>query len=76
MVFYTDGVTDILSPKGEVFGSERFYDLLVDKQHLSAEEIRNAVYSACQKHRGTADQFDDFTLIVLKRLDFNESEMD
>jgi sigma-B regulation protein RsbU (phosphoserine phosphatase) len=76
LIFYTDGVTDILSPEGEMFGYDRFYDIVRDKRHQSAEEIRNAIYQACLKHRGTADQFDDFTLIVLKRLDFNESEMD
>ena len=27
-------------------------------------------------HCGAAEQLDDFTLIVLQRLDFNESEMD
>lgn len=76
LVLYTDGVTDILSPQGKSFGSEPFFDLIRDKQHLHAEDIRNAIYQACLKHRGEADQFDDFTLIVLKRLDFNESEMD
>ncbi|MBI1293054.1 SpoIIE family protein phosphatase [bacterium] len=76
LVFYTDGVTDILDPKGECFGYDRFHAILQEKRHLSAEEVRNAIYQACLKHRGTADQFDDFTLIVLKRLDFNDSEMD
>lgn len=76
LILYTDGVTDILSPDGKVFGSDRFIEMLQDKHHLSAEEIRNAVYQACLKHRGTADQFDDFTLIVIKRQDFNDSEID
>ncbi|HNM46500.1 MAG TPA: PP2C family protein-serine/threonine phosphatase, partial [Candidatus Sumerlaeota bacterium] len=76
LVLYTDGVTDIQSSDGRRFGAEYFQELIRDKFHLSAEEIRNAIYQACLKHRGTAEQFDDFTLIVLKRLDFNESEMD
>lgn len=76
LVMYTDGVTDILDPQGRAFGQERFLELIRDKQHLSAEEIRNSIYQACLKHRGTADQFDDFTLIVCKRLNFNESEID
>lgn len=76
LVMYTDGVTDILDPDGKSFGNDRFLDLLRDKQHLSAEEIRNSIYQTCLKHRSTADQFDDFTLIVCKRLNFNESEID
>ncbi len=76
LVLYTDGVTDILDPDGKPFGKEQFLDLIRDKHHLSAEELRNAIYQSCVRHRSTAEQFDDFTLIVLKRLDFNESEMD
>lgn len=76
LVLYTDGVTDIQNAAGEVFGEERFYEIISEKRYLSAEEIRNAVYQACIRHRGNTDQFDDFTLIVIKRLDFNESELD
>lgn len=76
LVLYTDGVTDILNPEKEPFGSERFYELIQQNNHLSAEEIRNLIYQQCLAHRGPADQFDDFTLIVMKRIDFNESEMD
>ncbi|CAN5422385.1 SpoIIE family protein phosphatase [soil metagenome] len=76
LVLYTDGVTDLLNAEGKQFGYERFISLIADKRHLSAEEIRNAVYQTCVKFRGNVDQFDDFTLLVLKRLDFNESEMD
>jgi len=55
--------------------------LLRDNRHLRAEEIRNAVYQTCLAHRGDADQFDDFTLIVLKRREyaggvFDELELD
>lgn len=76
LIMFTDGVTDVLDPAGQAFGADRFLELLRDKVHLGAEEIRNAIYNACLRHRGTADQFDDLTLLVLKRLDFNESEMD
>ena len=67
LLLTTDGVTDILSPAGEAFGSERLMQLLVSNAGRSAEEIRNVIYEACVKHRAEADQFDDFTLIVLKR---------
>jgi serine phosphatase RsbU (regulator of sigma subunit)/pSer/pThr/pTyr-binding forkhead associated (FHA) protein len=76
LIFYTDGVIDILNPAGESYGYDAFMELVKDKRHLSAEEIRNAIYQACLKHRAGADQFDDFTLIILKRLDFNDSELD
>lgn len=68
LVMVTDGVTDILNNKSESFGADRFYSILRQNTHLSAEEIRNAIYQSCVMHRGDADQFDDFTLIVIKRL--------
>ncbi|MGF1573910.1 MAG: SpoIIE family protein phosphatase [Sumerlaeia bacterium] len=67
LVMVTDGVTDILNAHNEAFGAERFYSILRQSTHMSAEEIRNAIYQACVMHRGEADQFDDFTLIVIKR---------
>ena len=76
LVLFTDGVTDIQNPRQERFGHERFVRLLQKRQHLSAEEIRNTVYQACIRHRAMAEQFDDFTLIVLKRVDLNESGID
>jgi sigma-B regulation protein RsbU (phosphoserine phosphatase) len=63
----TDGVTDIQNDKKEVFGTERVEEIVHRNMHLSAEGIRNEIFAACQRHRGDADQFDDFTMIVLKR---------
>jgi sigma-B regulation protein RsbU (phosphoserine phosphatase) len=76
LVLDTDGVTDIHSPSGEPFGIDRLLRLLKDNRHLRAEEIRNIVYQSCLAHRGEADQFDDFTLIVLKRREFAEGVFD
>lgn len=81
LLLQTDGVVDIQDSKGVVFGADRLYDLLRRTRHLHAEEIRNHIYNACLSHRGDADQFDDFTLIVLKRREdaegvFDELELD
>jgi serine phosphatase RsbU (regulator of sigma subunit) len=68
LALQTDGVTDLLDPEGKDFGFQRLRDTLSGERHRAAEEIRNTVYQDCQKHRDGADQFDDFTLIVLKRV--------
>lgn len=67
LVLYTDGVTDIQDDKGDVFGTDRFLRLVRENLHQSAEQIRNAIYQDCLRHRGEADQFDDFTVIIVKR---------
>lgn len=76
LVLYSDGVTDIMNPEGRPFGQQAFHSLVTENRDRTAEEIRNLVYQACMRHRSTSDQFDDFTLIVIKRLDLNESELD
>ncbi|MDK2970337.1 MAG: phosphoserine phosphatase RsbU/P [Candidatus Sumerlaeota bacterium] len=79
LLLSTDGVSDIQNAAGEQFGSERLYALLRKNQRLDAEGIRNAIYKECMEHRGDADQFDDFTLIILKRqlrVDSSFEEMD
>jgi len=67
LLLSTDGVTDIQNEEGEIFGDERLHELLRESLDLTAEGIRNKIYQTCLEHRGEADQFDDFTLIVLKR---------
>ena len=80
LLMYTDGVSDIQDLKGAQFGTDRLYEMLKELQPLPAEEIRNRIYQACVQHRGEADQFDDFTLILLKRNDtdsaFDELDFD
>ncbi|MEQ8822036.1 MAG: SpoIIE family protein phosphatase [Sumerlaeia bacterium] len=73
LLLSTDGVTDIQNTQGEIFGEERLFTILRENRQKRAEEIRNAIYQSCVRHRGEADQFDDFTLIVLKR---QESDSD
>ncbi|GEM_PF-330278 len=67
LVLYTDGVTDMNNPKEELWGRENLEKTIKENLQSGAEDIRNAIFDACQKHRGEADQFDDFTLIVIKR---------
>ena len=43
LVFFTDGVTEPENEYGEMFGEERFLDLLVRNAHLGEEEIVRTV---------------------------------
>jgi len=67
-IFYSDGVTDTMNPSGEIFGQERLKKVIRSKLHCPAKEIRDSVYEACLDFRGTAEQFDDFTLVIIKFL--------
>jgi len=77
LLLFTDGVTDIHNIKGDQFGTETLLELLKANRHASAEAIRNTIYSDCMKYRGDADQFDDFTVIVVKRTEVDDlAELD
>lgn len=76
LVLYTDGVTDIHNESMTPWGRENLDNTVRRMITYSAEEIRNAIYETCQGFKGDADQFDDFTLIVLKRSSDSELEID
>jgi sigma-B regulation protein RsbU (phosphoserine phosphatase) len=66
VVFYTDGVTEAVNDREEQFGEERLVALITECHGLSAgalvERIKSEVLAFC----GTAPQFDDITVMVLK----------
>ena len=68
IVTFTDGVTEAFSVNGELFGEKRLEALLGTLVGKSAEEITAAVNAAVQQHAEGAEQSDDITTLVLKRL--------
>jgi serine phosphatase RsbU (regulator of sigma subunit) len=68
LVIYSDGVTDILNERGEAFGWNQFRQLILENPNTTAEVLRQKIYSATTTHKGNADQFDDYTLAIIKAL--------
>lgn len=68
LVVYSDGVTDALDEAGRAFGRARLVDTVRETSDRSAEEIGDVIVSAVARHAGKAEQTDDITLVVLKRL--------
>jgi serine phosphatase RsbU (regulator of sigma subunit) len=66
LVMYTDGVTEAINEIEEMFSEERLRAVILKNHALPAAQmvdtIRRAVVSFC----GTAPQFDDMTIIVLR----------
>lgn len=67
VLFYTDGVTDALNPAGKAFGEERLAAVLADHHADSAEKIADAIDTALREFAGVSAQYDDITLVLLKR---------
>lgn len=67
LVLYTDGLSEAQNPGREEFGVERLLETVRAHLHSTAQEIHDALLAAVQQFVGDAPQFDDLTLVVVKR---------
>lgn len=66
LIVYTDGITEAFNTRGKQYGDERLMDLVLEKRHLSAEDLLKAIEDDVDTHVGEAQQSDDITCTVLK----------
>jgi len=65
---YSDGVTDARNPAGKMYTEKRMLELLQSRPPSSAQELLLRFKSALTEHISTADQYDDITMIAVRRL--------
>ena len=68
VLFYTDGVTETVNPEGDLYGEERLEEVATRVKNESANQICQAIYDDVIEFQGEAQQFDDLTLMVLKKV--------
>ncbi len=72
LVFFTDGVTDVLNDEDEVFGTARFHALLKARWEMNLTDLSqlivNDVFGFSGAREENASQYDDFTLVMLRYL--------
>jgi len=70
LVLLTDGFTEAMNPRQEVFGDEGIEGVLRQKEigGLPARAIIDRLTAAVQTHAGEAPQHDDMTVVVVKVL--------
>ena len=66
LVLYTDGLTDAQSSDGRAFGLERLVDLLQRHAELPPDEMCTTVFADLAAYQGSAEQYDDMTMVVLE----------
>jgi phosphoserine phosphatase RsbU/P len=66
LIAFTDGIPDTLNTNREFFGKERMLNVIAS-HHATATELINKFEENIQQFIGSADQFDDITLLALKR---------
>ncbi len=67
LVLYSDGIPDAQNVDGEMFGGERFRELLERPGQLPSE-ICSSILVDLDHHIEGAGQYDDITLLVVSRL--------
>ncbi len=66
LVLGTDGIWETENPQGEMFGMERFRNLIRRTCDRDSRTIVEAVLDELRRFRQTAPQTDDITLVVVK----------
>ena len=62
---YTDGVTEAINEKEELFGEDRLLEALNRKPECTPEELLRGVKEEIDSFAGEAVQFDDITMLAL-----------
>jgi len=65
-IFFSDGILDATSSKGDMFGRERLEKVADQNLHLNAEGLVDKLFTAVSAHATGVDRFDDQTIVVLK----------
>lgn len=68
LVLYTDGISEPENEYGEEFGEDRLRALLLANGDKDARELADLIVQAVRDWVGEAEQFDDITLLIVKKL--------
>ncbi len=66
-VLYSDGITEAVDKNGEEFGESGLLSVISENMGVSAEQMTEKIITAVNRHAGDNVQFDDMTLVIIKR---------
>jgi serine phosphatase RsbU (regulator of sigma subunit) len=67
-LFFTDGVTEAMNDRSELFGDDRLRGIMEENADLSMEELREKMVDEVFNFAGGAVQHDDMTMVLVKVL--------
>ncbi len=76
LLLYTDGVTEAMNEDLDEFGLRRLEHAANGTRQQDASHIARSITTAIKNHAGETPQFDDITLVVIKREEVREKERD
>ena len=66
VLFYTDGVTDVLDAQGNQFGLERLRQALLAQRSAPAQVLCDSLLEMTAAYRAETPQYDDITLVAVR----------
>jgi len=74
LVFFTDGFSEAMNLRGDLYSDERLMEIISEKGHLGADQILESIVDEVKEFVGEAEQHDDMTMIVVKLDDIAKDE--
>jgi hypothetical protein len=68
LVLYTDGFTEAMNEKHELYGEEKLIKLIEEKRTQTAKDIIDLILKDVRKFVDNYPQYDDMTILVVKRI--------
>ena len=68
LVVYSDGVSEAMNDGEDFFGEERLHPLVLEASGMSAPDAGAHILAGLSRFVGLAEQSDDVSLMVLRRL--------
>jgi phosphoserine phosphatase RsbU/P len=66
IVLYTDGAIEQENDAGEEYGLERFISEIISRKDKNSQVIIDEIYDSIKSYSQSQDQFDDFTVLIIK----------
>ncbi|MCX5679972.1 MAG: PP2C family protein-serine/threonine phosphatase [Candidatus Omnitrophica bacterium] len=67
-VFYTDGITEAMNSRRDMYGKERLAEIVYRNRKLEPKELLSAIEKDVRRFEPKSTQHDDMTIIVVKML--------
>lgn len=64
-VFYSDGVSETMNERRSEFGEEAMREVIERRPWRSSHELQESMLAALREFRGSAEQHDDITLVIV-----------
>jgi len=65
-LFFTDGLSEAMNPRAELFGEARLREILEQGESLGSDELKERILDEIRRFVGEAAQHDDMTMVILK----------